>query len=90
MQSHFMMFCEPAPETRGKERREEARRALCAVRRWPAGKSAALEAARSSIRGGGWAPSGPASPLGAPSQPEPPCALRGGTTAELGHGKAAL
>ena len=35
-----------------------------------AGKSAALEAARSSTRGGGWAPNGPASHLGELSQPE--------------------
>ena len=33
---------------------------------------AALEAAGSSSRGSGWAPSGPVSPLGAPSQPELP------------------
>eukprot|EP00964_Phaeocystis_antarctica_P088359 scaffold56224_cov63-Phaeocystis_antarctica.AAC.4 len=38
--------------------------------RWSkAGESAALEAASSSTRVSGCAPSGPASPLGAPSQP---------------------
>ena len=43
-----------------------------------AGKWAALEAARSSTRGGGWAPSGLVSPVGAPSQPELPGAPSGG------------
>ena len=36
------------------------------------GKSAASEVASSSTRGSGWAPSGPVSPVGAPSQPELP------------------
>ena len=40
---------------------------------WPkAVESAALEAARSSSRGSGWAPNGRASPLGVTSQPELP------------------
>ena len=46
---------------------------------------AALEAAGSSTRGSGGAPSGPASPLGVPSYREPPGAPRGGVGAELGH-----
>ena len=37
-----------------------------------AGDSEAVESARSSTRGSGWTPSGPVSPLGAPSQPELP------------------
>ena len=37
-----------------------------------AGDSEAVESARSSTRGSGWTPSGPLSPLGAPSQPELP------------------
>ena len=48
-------------------------------------KVAALEVAGLSIRGSGWAPSGPASFVGAPSCPEPPGVPRGGTEAELGH-----
>ena len=48
-------------------------------------KWAALEAASSSTRGRGWAPTGPASPLRAPSQPELSGAPLRGTGAELGH-----
>eukprot|EP00964_Phaeocystis_antarctica_P054735 scaffold32209_cov48-Phaeocystis_antarctica.AAC.1 len=46
-----------------------------------------LEAARSSIRGSGWAPSGPGLFLGVPIYPVPPDAPRGGTGGELGYGR---
>ena len=48
------------------------------------------EAARSSIRGSGGAPSGPGLFLGVPIYPVPPGAPRGGTGAELGSGGGIL
>eukprot|EP00964_Phaeocystis_antarctica_P119611 scaffold83328_cov35-Phaeocystis_antarctica.AAC.2 len=61
---------------------------------WPewskAGKCAALEAASSSIRGRGCAPSGPFSPQGAPSQPELLGAPRADAEPTSGTAKGAL
>ena len=89
MQSHFMMFCEPEPQTHGKEgkeRREEPRRALRAVLRWPARASGGIGASLAPEA----VPKGRPLPLGAPSHPEPPCAPWGGTGAERRRGKATL
>ena len=65
---YIMHMQPPRARPRGRDGLElTSRRHLHSQRRRV--KWAAWEAARSSTRGSGWAPSGPASPLGAPSQP---------------------
>ena len=74
-------------EPRRATRKGRGCRRYAALQAWmpKAAGSTTVEAARSSTRGSGWAPSGLTSTLGVLSRPEPPGAPRGGSAAELGH-----